>query len=348
MKHILNKSRIAFVAFIIVLLIIFSKFFSVFQLKAVDGVYSMTTFYEQRPESIDVIFLGSSHMYENVSTQVLWDEYGMAAFDLGGSVQPIWNTYYYMKEALKTQTPKVLVLDVYMLTKDWNYSDTARAMKNTFGMKYSKDKIEAIKASYEHTDIMQLMDYIFEFPAFHNRYTEITEGDFKGQGKDYNNDGNGRFNCDDWKGYYLNLNEEEQDFPAYSSTEKRLPLGEKQEYYFRKTIELAKEHQIPLVLIISPYKTKEEDAGYYNTISDIADEEDLPFINFNLLYDELQLDFDTDYADGAHMNEKGSRKYSSFLGAYLTDHYSIPDRRGDPAYEDYDRMARWYREQIEK
>lgn len=285
-------------------------------------------------------------MYENVNTQVLWDEYGMAAFDLGGSLQPIWNTYYYMKEALKTQKPSVLVLDVFSLTKEEDYSDVARAMKNTFGMKFSGDKIEAITVSYEYEKPLQLMDYILEFPAFHNRYTEISEGDFLGQGKDYNEDGLGIFQCDDWKGFYLNMNIKPLENPTYTEPETGLPLSEKQMLYFRKIIELADDHNIPLLLIASPSVTKEDAPAYYHTVGKIAAEEGIPFVNFNLLYDELNLDFEKDFADVSHLNNYGNEKYSRYLGAYIADHYGVPDRRGDPMYSDYDRMAEWYKNEM--
>ena len=79
----------------------------------------------------------------------MWDEYGIAAYDLGGTIQPLWNTYFYMKEALKTQTPKLIVLDCYTATLTEEYQEESGMIKNTFGMKFSKNKIDAICASAE-------------------------------------------------------------------------------------------------------------------------------------------------------------------------------------------------------
>ena len=69
--------------------------------------------YVQPKNKIDVLFLGSSHVHCNVNTQLLWDEYGMAAYLMTGAEQPIWNSYYNLKEALKTQKPKLVVLDMF-------------------------------------------------------------------------------------------------------------------------------------------------------------------------------------------------------------------------------------------
>ena len=48
-----------------------------------------------------------------MNTQLLWDEYGMAAYLMTGAEQPLWNSYYNLKEALKTQKPKLVVLDMF-------------------------------------------------------------------------------------------------------------------------------------------------------------------------------------------------------------------------------------------
>ena len=79
--------------------VIFASVDGILKVKYVDGIYSMKRFYELEDDSVDVLFLGSSHVFETYNTSVLWDEYGIASYVLGGSVQPMWNTYFYMKEA---------------------------------------------------------------------------------------------------------------------------------------------------------------------------------------------------------------------------------------------------------
>ena len=59
--------------------------------------------YSRSFNSIDVIFSGSSKVYCDIATGVLWEKYGIAAFDLGGAEAPSWGSYYQLKEALKTQ-----------------------------------------------------------------------------------------------------------------------------------------------------------------------------------------------------------------------------------------------------
>lgn len=69
--------------------------------------------------------MGSSHSFVNFNNGTLYEEYGIASYDLGGSLQPMWNSYYDLKEALKTQTPELIVLEGYGTTYDLNILMTA-------------------------------------------------------------------------------------------------------------------------------------------------------------------------------------------------------------------------------
>ena len=81
-----------------------------FKKKSYDGSLMMQNFYGQPENSIDLLCIGSSHAFIDINTGVLWDEYGIPSYVLGGSLQPFWNTYYNLQEAVKTQTPRLVVL----------------------------------------------------------------------------------------------------------------------------------------------------------------------------------------------------------------------------------------------
>ena len=45
----------------------------------------------------------------------------------------------------------------------------------------------------------------------------------------------------------------------------------------------------------------------------------LKFINYNFLYDEVDLDFKNDFFDKGHLNEYGARKVSKHFSKYLIE-----------------------------
>ena len=81
-------------------------------LKSEDGISQLNALYKQNDNTIDALFLGSSHVYCDISTGVLWDDYGIAGFDLGGAEAPSFTSYYHLKEALKTQHPQVIFYEI--------------------------------------------------------------------------------------------------------------------------------------------------------------------------------------------------------------------------------------------
>ncbi len=124
--------------------------------KSQDGIDQARAFYHQPENSIDVVFLGSSHIHCNINTAYLWTEYGIAAYDYSAAEQPLWMTYYWLREFCKTQKPKLVVLDVYSpaaYEADYQY----RWMEeNLFGMRFSANKLEMMQASVEKK---RLSDY---------------------------------------------------------------------------------------------------------------------------------------------------------------------------------------------
>ena len=98
--------------FLLLAALLFAGFGRIYGFKYSDGVDSMRTFRRQAPGSVDVLFLGNSHVFEDVDTGALYDTAGIAAYDLCAARQGPWSTYWYLKEALKTQRLKLIVKQV--------------------------------------------------------------------------------------------------------------------------------------------------------------------------------------------------------------------------------------------
>lgn len=325
----MKKKLIGTVVFLALAAGLLWKLNDAFRLKQEDGILPMELFYEQEPGSIDVMFYGSSHTYSDINPAVIWEEEGISSYDLAGSLQPLWNTYYYMKESLKYQHPKVMVVELVRAIESRDYIEEARTVTNTFGMKFSKDKIEAIQVSTPDN----LIPYLLGYPVYHSRYTELSRADFAA----YLGDPHGKAS----KGYYpLYVTKSYDSMADMSEVTESSDLAPKSEEYLRKIIALAKEEDIPLVFMISPYQgIVESEQMIFNRCSEIAAEEGIPFLDFNQMYDELDLDPQTDMAEASHLNYRGTAKLSSYLASWLSEHYSLPDHRGDEQYASWEENA---------
>ena len=299
--------------------------------KSSDGVTPIKDFYHYPKDSIDVLLLGTSHMGTDIDAATLYDEYGIASYCLWGSMQPLWNSYFYLKEALKTQTPRLVILETYAAGYENEFSDYSRIVKNVSGMKLSQNKIEAIKVSAPE-DLWD--DLILQLPVSHTRYDELTETDFRyypWSAEDLVNK-HTHSACDDI------FPCKRPDLENVTESKAILP---KNEEYLIKIIRLLQEKQIPLLFICSPCPISQEAQMKQLRVQEIAEENGVPFVDYNQMYDEIELDFQSDFRDKVHLNYNGNQKVTLHLGRYLTDHFDLPDRRGNEDYKSWQEFAQW-------
>ena len=70
-------------------------------------------------------------------------------------------------------------------------------------------------------------------------------------------------------------------------------------------------------------------------MEEYAEKNDLLYINFLELQEEIGIDWNTDtYDTGLHLNVYGAEKLSKYFGRILSDDCGIKDRREDTAVND--------------
>ncbi len=292
-------------------------------LKSEDGINQFDALYKQPEDSIDVLFLGSSKVYCDIATGVLWDNYGIAGFDLGGAEAPAWVSYYQLKEALRTQRPKIVCYEVSISAMyPTLFQSDEWASDNSYGMKWNSNRIDQIRANSEEDDFYVRLN---PFNIMHGRYNDLSKNDFV----------NIR-NTARYKGFDPREKTVESNREDISLITEVKPCSEKAEEYTRKIINLCKSEGIPIVLFSSPYEVPHEDQEIINYMWTIADDEGVDHIDFNGRYDEMRIDFKKDISTGHHLNYIGNYKFSDYFGSILRDEYAIPDRRGDEEYNSWE------------
>lgn len=297
-------------------------------LKSEDGISQFRSYYKQPKESIDLLFMGSSKTYCCISTGVLWENYGISSFDLGGAEAPTWSTYYQMKEALKYQHPKVLAMELSTSALRPSLDPPEFWIEdNAYGMKWNSNRIDLLK--------VQTSDWLYErivYPlsTMHGRYNELTADDFI----DKNNSVN-------YKGYDSRNARPEFDTPDVSYVDWEGQITDRANEYFYKIIDLCREEGVELWFFITPYYIEENDQAIYNYFDRVCREEGIPFVNFSdpEHIKAMGFDYATDLADTFHLNLTGSEKYTKYMGGILKEQYNLPDHRGDKYYSSWDRDA---------
>lgn len=300
------------------------------------GICSMMNLYRQPKNSVDVLAVGTSLAYAGINTNVLWEEYGIAAYDLCSAEQPFWVSYYTIREALKTQRPKVILLDAKPSIYTRDYSKRGRTILSTFGIRGLENRIGAILACVEKP--RDAIGYMLGLPEVHSHYKDLKSGDFSFPPA---NGGRGS----DWKGYIESDETEYHQKPSLVWNAVRRNMNEREEEYARKIFELARSEEIPLLLVGMPNPDYANDHMYYNALWSVAEEYGIRGINYNDPQVRFGLRYSSDFADWQHLNVKGSITFTRKLAADLKMLYDLPDRRNDPLYASYDACARRWFEQ---
>lgn len=288
-------------------------------------------FYRENEQSMDVIGFGSSRMYCTLDPLVLHHETGLRAYVLATQQQPLKATWYYMREALGRQSPRLLILEATMAFRPDSETTDAEIRDCLDPLPWSKNKLALIR---ELVPAGQRASYYFNFLKYHQRWKELSAKDF-----DFSYLGK----RDVFRGYMYLTPERGADCRQqnYDSAE-ALPVPEENLVLLREMAQLAKDNGAELLLLAAPYETVTDDLGYLKSLHAFCETEGLAFLDLNLVYDELGLNNAKDFFDIGHFNVSGSTKATRYIAGYITAHYAlepIPEAELDAefaqAYEDW-------------
>lgn len=290
-----------------------------YQTGIVEG--SMIEEYYKDQSDHEVLFVGDCEVYENFSTITLWEEYGITSYIRGSAQQLTWNSYYLLEDALRYETPKVVVFNVLALKYNEPQNEAYNRM-SIDGMKWSASKVNDIQASM--TEEENFIEYVFPLLRYHARWSELTNDDFEHM-----------FSKDlvTHNGYYMRVDTKPQgQFPTPTPLAD-YTLGDKAMGYMQKMADLCKEKEIELILIKAPTEYPHWFDEWDAQVQAFAEENELTYINYIPLQEEIGLDMSVDtYDAGLHLNTRGAEKMSKYFGQYLVDNYDLTDYRDNPEY----------------
>lgn len=321
----MNKTITRIISTVVCVVLLFcavAKCADVLERKEARKIY--TPFYESET-NFDVIFMGTSHVYNHVLPMEMWDEYGIASFNWGYSNCTPAENYYLIQDILRYTSPKVLVMDVYGLVEYNNYNNG----------KYHTNRIEQQHVQFDSLPIWSLskmaaafdvfddydnnVDFIWNFIMYHNRWSELEQSDFD---------------------YDISTEKGAQYLPGLGTTT-FTPISEDEKTeidsvcypYYLKIIEYCQERGIQVLCAYIPFAASAYQQRVANSIGEIV--EQYPNCSYVNMLTEGLLDFDTDiYSDNSHLNFSGASKVTSWLGQYLRDHYDLDDYRENASWND--------------
>lgn len=298
-----------------------------------------TGFYAEKDDTIDVIMIGSSPVYPFYAAPKIYGEYGITCYPLSSHVQRPSAALPLLKEAYKTQDPKVVVFEMRMYTMEDGDMEVnmAYARGVTDNMKYSANRIYAINRLVP--DQEERYTYYFDIFKYHSNWKTMILPEqlacFRYEKKH------------PLKGFAIKDEVgplEEERIPVCTDVTETMAIPQEQEERLYELLDYLKNNDQQALFIVSPYRVEEEEMMMFNYMQPIIESYGYRFVNMNQHYEEMGIDFSTDYYDyGGHVNTLGAEKCSNYL-AELLQEYELPDRRGQKGYESWDESYAYYRE----
>ena len=326
-----RKFLVKTAAFLVLLGLILYPLQKVMARKSLSGTWDMTNkvagFYNEEEDQFEVMFFGPSHAYAAFSPLVIWEETGIKSYVFSTQQQPLWATYIYIKEALKTQSPALIVLECRMALGDKEYymeegDDKAVTYPYMDDLPLSWNKVElAVQSAPEPEERFGLL---FNFMMYHSRWNDLHREDFTFRRDEAR---------DPYKGFVKQEPQEPlQPRPASETVTQAVPLLEKNQYWLEEIIKLCQEEGIELWLIKSPSNLELEEKALLNTVEETARRYNVPFHDFNVDYADIGLD-ESMFFDAHHMDALGAGKFSRYFAHILQSaRPNLKTDSGDPVW----------------
>ncbi len=294
--------------------------------------------YAHAGEDHQVLFVGDCEVYESFSPVTLFREFGATSYIRGSAQQLMWQSWYLLKEMLKTQSPQAVVLSVCSLRYAEPQSEAYNRM-TLDGMRLSREKIEAVRASM--TEGESELSYYVPLLRYHDRIFELTAEDARymlsGPELTYN-------------GYLMRTESVPYTWLPAAPVLADPVFGEKPVAYLDRIVALCREKGITLLLVKSPCLYPAWYDEWDAWLQDYAERNGVAYVNAIPLMDQMGIDLNTDtYDGGIHLNVFGAEKYTRWLGNWLLDRGLLRDQRLDPVTAArYDDLGRRYEQEKQR
>ena len=327
---------------------ILGKFFNpVGTIKEWFQSYAIIEFYKEKENSIDVLYVGNSCIYTGISPMEIYEKTGITGYCFSTPRQKMWSSYYYIREAFRTQKPKIVFLEIGEAFSRKTANDELGTRNAIDPLKLSKNKIEMINDSDYGMSNFEKLSCIFPILRYHSRWSSLEESDLR---KFINK------NEYTYKGYLLenkhkkysgkvnNKLSKEDELSDEVLEEEIEKMPDETKAKIEKMIEFCKENNAELIFLKMP-EPKVRSNKRHEIIEGLAKDNEVKFIDLNY-EDSVKIDWQEDTQDGGdHLNIYGAKKVADFLSNYLKQNYNLESHKEDANFQNWNEDLLKYDEQ---
>lgn len=271
-------------------------------------------FYNQDKGSLDLVFLGSSYSYRSFIPAYFDSVLDINSFNLGSSTQTPMTSYFVLKEALRYQKPKLVIMEVC----DNTLSITDNYKSGIHNIDFIRSLDIRVELMISHFNLSQIAEYMIPMYRFNNYKTALFTGRKKKIRHMVDKDVYSKYYNGGYVATFPKSNFKEVNFSNTSQKIDRQWDSEQLKYLNKVSI-LCSENGIELICVVHPVNPTifrniinyQDLSKKYHSLEEIND---IEFIDFNLASTDIKTQ---DFYDANHLFYEGALKISAELASRL-------------------------------
>jgi len=317
--------------FIVILLVVIVSVQRVLSIENSRTFEHILGFLQERPNSLDGVFIGSSNVHAFWTPLIGWEQFGIAVWNYSVDAMPMKAIKYYVIEARKTQPDALMIICLNSFRHTSASSSVKQVHFATDYLPLSMNKLRLINELSKGYSLSEKVASFFPIVQFHSRWDKLRSWSFdvssagKYKSSEHNSD------------QFFSQSKEMSGSLVYYDLVESPP--DEVVALFSDLLSYCRENQVNVLFVKVPYQLPAEQQGQLNYLENMAAAAGFPCVDLLKSPDVLALDLHMDYYNTGHTNIHGSAKVTQYLGQYLVDHYSFSDKRGLTEWSDWDMAA---------
>ena len=301
--------------------------------------------HKEPANTIDVLIIGSSATYADYSAAYAYDKYGFTSYPFAISGAPCTNWKPALRDALRTQSPKLVVIDVYGGSYEPEILRTRSSQTYTImsHQPISMQKIETAKEVSAQVEQTSTASLVMPFLKFHYRVPSNLRNIKKRLAAE-------SYGPSPLKG--IETLARAQKFGKIDDSgfsDETIALDSQTEATIREFIEYCKNEDIDLMFVKYPLILRQKDPNEMdvnkraNSILEIAEESGCPALNMQKHFYDIGLDQKSDFYNHGHANLTGQKKITTYLCDFIQDNFDIgPSELDQSSRDEWDKSIVYY------
>ena len=259
-------------------------------------------------EKVKVALLDSGiDFQEGLNVNEMTERYGFSAYNYGCNWQFLNTTTLFFEDALRTQSPKVILIETFNVDKVHEDTDLNGEIYYTKGISDFKGKREYLAQCFGKNKDRYLSYYI-PLLAFHENWTNVNYYSF-----------DSGTSVEEYQAAH-GFSGSDHIVPTVISnpaTFEQKELPDSSVRLLDKIVNICNENNIRLIFYTVPY---EGEYNYSDAMAEYAAANNCTYLNLFEHMDDVGLNGDTDFMDIEHLNISGATKVADYLGEYIVSH----------------------------